>query len=115
MNSRIGGEPWWDAERRARSALRAPHPERCGGWLRVCRRSASLFFSVLTFSWLKVLIVRISAATAGILWRRSVRRAKKFSSRDDDSGADRIARTIRLVMIAGLDPAIHGACQHGPP
>ena len=21
-------EPWWDAERRARSALRAPHPER---------------------------------------------------------------------------------------
>src|SRR3984957_4915691 len=49
MNSPIGTEPWWDAERRARSALRAPHPKRCGGWIRVCRRSASLLFSVLTF------------------------------------------------------------------
>src|ERR1700677_4893942 len=37
-------EPWWDAERRARGALRAPHPKRCGGWIRVCRRSASLLF-----------------------------------------------------------------------
>ena len=27
MNSPIGTEPWWDAERRARSALRAPHPK----------------------------------------------------------------------------------------
>jgi hypothetical protein len=43
--------------------------------------------------------------TAGILWRRSVRRAEKFSSRDDDSGADGIARTMKRV-IAGLDPAI---------
>src|SRR5580692_2410725 len=42
-------EPWWDAERRARSALRAPHPKGCGRWLRACRRSASLLFSVLTF------------------------------------------------------------------
>ena len=41
-------EPWWDAERRARSALRAPHPAGCGGWLRVSRRSASLL-SFLTF------------------------------------------------------------------
>ena len=24
--------PWWDAERRARSALRAPQPEGCGSW-----------------------------------------------------------------------------------
>src|ERR1700722_11261980 len=27
MNSPNGIEPWWDAERRARSALRAPHPQ----------------------------------------------------------------------------------------
>ena len=27
MNSPNGTEPWWDAERRARSALRAPHPK----------------------------------------------------------------------------------------
>jgi hypothetical protein len=66
-------------------------------------------------SWLKARIVRLPAPTAGILWRRSVRRAEKFSSRDDDSGADRIARTIPYVVIAGLDPAIHPALQHGPP
>src|SRR6202046_692738 len=42
-------EPWWDAERRARGAPRAPHPAGCGRWLRVCRRSASLLSSVLTF------------------------------------------------------------------
>jgi hypothetical protein len=69
-------EPWWDAERRARSALRAPHLARfrCGRWLRVSRRSASL----LSFlpSWLKAQIVRPPASTAGILWRRSVRRAR---------------------------------------
>jgi hypothetical protein len=56
-------------------------------------------------SWLEAQIVRLPATTAGILWRRSVWRAKKFSSRDEHSGADRIARTRRLV-IAGLDPAI---------
>jgi hypothetical protein len=28
---------------------------------------------------------------------------EKFPSRDDDSGADRIARTIFYVVIAGLD------------
>src|SRR5580692_10429323 len=97
------------AQRSARAA-----PARCGGWIRVCRRSASLLFFFRT-TWLKAQIVRIPAATAGVLWRRSGRRAKKFSSRDDDSGADRIARTIPYVVIAGLDPAIHGACQHGPP
>jgi hypothetical protein len=62
-------------------------------------------------TWPKAQIVRIPAATAGVLWRRSVRRAEKFSSRDDDSGANRIARTIPYVVIAGLDPAIHGAAQ----
>src|SRR5580692_10861545 len=52
-------------------------------------------------------------STAGILWRRSVRRAEKFSSRDDDSGADRIARTRVLVSSA---PAIAGEgdrAKHG--
>ena len=38
-----------------------------------------------------------------------------FDTRDDDSGADRIARTISYVVIAGLDPAIHADPQHGPP
>jgi hypothetical protein len=48
-------------------------------------------------------------STAGILWRRSVRRAEVFGAlfalRDEDSGANGIARTKRCV-IAGLDPAI---------
>jgi hypothetical protein len=56
-------------------------------------------------SWLEAKIVRVPATTAGILWRRSVRRAEKFLPRDEDSGADRIARTMKRV-IAGLDPAI---------
>jgi hypothetical protein len=56
-------------------------------------------------SWLETRIVRVPATTAGILWRRSVRRAEKFLPRDDDSGANRIARTMKHV-IAGLDPAI---------
>jgi hypothetical protein len=102
MNSPIGTEPWWDAERRARSALRAPHPERCGGWIRVCRRSASLLSFRPYISWLEAQIVRMPVSTAGVLWRRSGRRAKKFLPRDDDSGADRIARTIPYVVIAGL-------------
>jgi hypothetical protein len=50
-------------------------------------------------SWLEARIVRIPVSTAGVLWRRSVRRAEKFSSRDDDSGADRIARTVRLALV----------------
>jgi hypothetical protein len=45
--------------------------------------------------------------TAGILWRRSVRRAEKFSSRDEDSGADRIARTAFFVVrVVTATPAI---------
>ena len=92
MNSPIGsravvGRREASAQRSARAA-----PERCGGWIRVCRRSASLLSSSY-ISWLEAQIVRIPVSTAGILWRRSVRRAEKFSSRDDDSGADRIART----------------------
>ena len=42
MKYSLRSEPWWNAERRARSALRAPQPEGCGGWLRVFRRSAFL-------------------------------------------------------------------------
>ena len=109
MNSPIGTEQWWNAERRARSALRAPHPQRCGGWIRVCRRSASLLSFRSYISWLEARIVRIPVSTAGVLWRRSVRRAEKFSSRDDDSGADRIARTdwqVHLAPRAGRGRAI---------
>jgi hypothetical protein len=40
-----------------------------------------------------------------------VRRAEEFLPRDEDSGADRIAITTPFVVIAGLDPAIHGAAQ----
>src|SRR5580698_9454122 len=49
-------------------------------------------FLLFLQSWLKAQIVRIPASTAGVLWRRSVRRAKRFvasfDARDDDSGAD---------------------------
>src|SRR5271170_4420421 len=34
--------------------------------------------------------------------------------RDDDSGAECIVRTLLHAVIAGLDPAIHAAVQHGP-
>src|SRR5580692_2176800 len=54
------------------------------------------FFPFL-HSWLEAQIVRMPVSTAGLLWRRSVRRAKKFLPRDDNSGADRIARTRSLV------------------
>src|SRR6202167_5507970 len=86
MNSPIGTEPWWNAEWRARFAKRAPRREVRLVSTRVVRRSASLFF--FRPSWLKAQIVRLPAPTAGILWRRSVQRAEKFSSRDNDSGAD---------------------------
>src|SRR6202034_4050262 len=70
--------PWWDAERRARSALRAPHPARVRRL--ATRLSAFRFLAFFRsyISWLKAQIVRVSASTAGILWRRSVRRAKAF-------------------------------------
>ena len=91
MNSPIGTEPWWNAERRARSALRAPHPAGCGGWLRVSRRSASLL-SFLTF------VARSTdREITGIHRRHSLAKigaeSEEFLLRDDDSGADRIART----------------------
>ena len=91
--------PWWNAERRARSALRAPHPERVRRL--VPRLSAFRFLAFFRsyISWLKAKIVRLPVSTAGSLWRRSVRRAKKFLPRDEDSGAERIARTGLLVCI----------------
>ena len=99
MNSPIGTEPWWDAERRARSALRAPHPK--GAEVGYASVGVPLpCFLPFLHSWLEAQIVRIPASTAGILWRRSVRRAEKFSSRDDDSGADRIARTRLLFHLS---------------
>ena len=92
------------AQRSARAA-----PARCGGWIRVCRRSASLLFFRSYTSWLEAQIVRPPVSTAGVLWRRSVRRAEKFLSRDDDSGADRIART-RVFVSSAL--AIAGEGDH---
>ena len=66
------------------------------------RLSAFRFLAFLPFlhSWLEAQIVRIPVSTAGVLWRRSVRRAEKFSSRDDDSGANRIARTRSLFHLS---------------
>src|ERR1700722_2475714 len=106
MNSPIGTEPWWDAERRARSALRAPHPKGAEvGYASVGVRL--LCFFPFLHSWLEARIVRIPVSTAGVLWRRSVRRAERFvalfDARDDGSGANRIARTFPHVVIAGLD------------
>jgi hypothetical protein len=59
--------PWWDAERRARSALRAPQPEGCGSW--TTRLSAFRFLAFFRsfLGVLEALIVRLSASTAGIL------------------------------------------------
>jgi hypothetical protein len=63
------------------------------------RHSAFRFpFFFFRTSRLEALIVSVPASTAGILWRRSVRRAKKFLPRDDDSGADRIARSGKRVQ-----------------
>jgi hypothetical protein len=75
----------------------------------VTRLSAFRFLAFFRsyISWLEARIVRIPVSTAGILWRRSVRRAKKFSSRDEDSGADRIARTAFFVVrVVTATPAI---------
>jgi hypothetical protein len=40
--------------------------------------------------------------------------SKEFLPRDEDSGANRIARTILHAVIAGLDPAIHAAARRVP-
>ena len=65
-------EPWWDAERRARSALRAPHPARVRTVGYASLGVPLPCFLPFLHSWLKAQIVRLPASTAGILWRRSV-------------------------------------------
>ena len=78
MSSPIGTEPWWDAERRARGDPRAPHPARVR---RLATRLSAFRFLAFFRSFLGMLkarIVRMPVSTAGVLWRRSVRRAKRF-------------------------------------
>jgi hypothetical protein len=41
--------------------------------------------------------------------------AKVFVPLEQKLGCECIAGTISHVVIAGLDPAIHAALQHGPP
>ena len=98
MNSPIGTEPWWDAERRARSALRAPHPKGAEVGYASVGVPLPCFFPFLHFV-AQSADREMPVSTAGVLWRRSVRRAEKFLPRDDDSGADRIARTVRLALV----------------
>ena len=92
MNSPIGREPWWDAERRARSALRAPHPKGAEVGYASVGVPLPCFFPFLHF-------VARSAdrVDTGVHRRCSLAKVgaegEKFSSRDDDSGANRIART----------------------
>ena len=84
---------------RASAPCEARAARKCGGL-------GSAFGGVpLSFSFFLIVAQstdrEMPVTTAGILWRRSVRRAEKFPSRDDDSGADRTARTMNRV-IAGL-------------
>src|ERR1700677_2754613 len=74
-------EPGWDAERRARGAPRPPHPKGAEvGYASVGVPLPCFFF--FRTSWLETRIVRVPATTAGILWRRSVRRAESGERRD---------------------------------
>jgi len=89
-----GGTP--KGERAALCARRPPLG--CGGWIRVSRRSASLLSSVVTF-----VAQGADREDTGIHRRCSLTKigveSEKILRRDDDSGANRIART-RLLVIA---------------
>src|ERR1700735_5774557 len=93
-----GGTP--RGERAALCARRTRKVRRLDTRLSAFRFLAFFFLT----TWFEARIVRIPVSTAGVLWRRSVRRAEKFLPRDDDSGADRIAGTLPHGVIAGLYP-----------
>jgi hypothetical protein len=59
---------------------------------------------------LKAQIVRIPASTAGILWRRSVRRAKEFLPLEQQLGCESHRENENVCVIArsGSDEAIQG-------
>src|SRR5580704_3578839 len=82
-----GGTPI--GERALQSARRI---ERCGGYGPALIGVPLSFFIFLTFV-AQSADREVPVTTAGILWRRSVRRAESFLPLDDDSGANRIART----------------------
>ena len=81
----------------------------CGRWLRVSRRSASLL-SFLTF-----VAQSTDRETIGIHRRNALTKigaeSGKFLPRDDDSGANRIARTIPYVVIAGHSRSKNGVAE----
>ena len=86
MNSPIGTEPWWDAERRARGDPRAPHPKGAEVGYASVGVPLPCFSSVLTF-------VARSAdrADTGVHRRYSLAKIGAVSGeilrRDNDSGA----------------------------
>ena len=98
--------PWWDAERRARSALRAPHP----AWVRrLATRLSAFRFLAFFRSLLELLetrIVRLPASHRRYSLTKIGAESEKFETlfgaRDEDSGADRIARTRVLVLSSPL-------------
>jgi hypothetical protein len=81
----------------ASALCKARAARKCGGYGPASIGVPLSFFFFLTFV-AQSADREVPVTTAGILWRRSVRRAKKFPSRDDDSGADRIARTMKRVI-----------------
>ncbi len=103
-----GGTP--RGERAALCARRTPLG--CGGWLRVSRRSASLL-SFLTF-----VAQGTDRETIGIHRRHSLTKIGAESEAfrrfilwsDEDSGADRIARTRLLACIRPRDSGGGGPC-----
>jgi hypothetical protein len=81
-------EPWDEILPQAESRGGTPRGERAALCARRTPQGAEVgyaslgvplpCFLPLLHSWLKAQIVRIPASTAGVLWRRSVRRAEKF-------------------------------------
>jgi hypothetical protein len=61
-------------------------------------------------AWLKAQIVRLPATTAGILWRDRCGEREELVGLNNSSGANRIARTMNLV-IAGLSRSKNGVAS----
>jgi hypothetical protein len=101
-----GGTP--NGERALQSARRI---ERCG-WYRPASFGVPLPFFFLRTSWLEAKIVRYRPPPPAFSGedRGGEREVRSFiAARDDDSGADRIARTRSLVSSA---PAVAGEGDH---
>jgi hypothetical protein len=94
-------EPWWNADGRAHLARCEPQPKRVRRIrISVFRRSAFLFF--FSYSWLEALIVRMPVPPP--VCSDEDRRGEQENSfrLNDDSDADRIARTGALAFSPSL-------------